>query len=79
MAFHHIPVLLNEVLTLLEPERGGVFVDGTLGGGGHASAVLERLGQNGRLIGIDRDREALAAAAACALWRAVYRVAREFF
>lgn len=61
-AFRHIPVLLDETLTLLYPERGGVFVDGTLGGGGHAEAVLERLPADGRLIGIDRDEEALAAA-----------------
>ncbi len=49
-------------MTLLAPSRGGVFVDGTLGGGGHAEAVLRRLPEKGRLIGIDRDREALAAA-----------------
>ena len=61
-AFRHIPVLLDETLTLLYPERGGVFVDGTLGGGGHAEAVLQRLPADGRLIGIDRDEEALAAA-----------------
>jgi 16S rRNA (cytosine1402-N4)-methyltransferase len=61
-AFRHIPVLLDEALTLLYPERGGVFVDGTLGGGGHAEAVLRRLPESGRLIGIDRDEEALCAA-----------------
>ena len=64
MEFHHIPVLLDEVLALLAPQRGGVFVDGTLGGGGHAEAVLERLPQAGRLVGVDRDRAALAAAGA---------------
>ena len=64
MEFHHIPVLLDEVIALLLPGRGGVFVDGTLGGGGHAEAVLERLPETGRLIGIDRDGEALAAASA---------------
>lgn len=61
MICYHTPVLYREVLEYLEPERGGVFVDGTLGGGGHASLVLERLPEGGRLIGIDRDREALAA------------------
>ena len=60
--FTHIPVLLNEVLTLLSPERGGTFVDGTLGGGGHGEAVLARLPETGRLIGIDRDMDAIIAA-----------------
>ena len=60
--FSHIPVLLNETLALLAPERGGIFVDGTLGGGGHSEAVLTRLGQADRLIGIDRDWEAVHAA-----------------
>ncbi|MCE5188487.1 MAG: 16S rRNA (cytosine(1402)-N(4))-methyltransferase RsmH [Eubacteriales bacterium] len=60
--FQHIPVLLGEVLELLAPERGGTFIDGTLGGGGHAEAVLSRLPQSGRLIGIDRDWEAVHAA-----------------
>lgn len=62
--FSHIPVLLPEVLELLNPARGGVFVDGTLGGGGHAEAVLSLLPESGRLIGIDRDWEAVAAAEA---------------
>ena len=60
--FRHIPVLLDETLTLLAPERGGTFVDGTLGGGGHAEAVLARLPESGKLIGIDRDWEAVRAA-----------------
>ena len=55
-----MPVLLDEVLDHLEPERGGVFVDGTVGLGGHARAVLERGAT--RLIGIDRDSAALDAA-----------------
>lgn len=59
---YHIPIMLEEVLNLLEPERGGVFVDGTLGGGGHALAMLERLPAGSRLIGIDRDTDALSAA-----------------
>ncbi|MEL7609006.1 MAG: 16S rRNA (cytosine(1402)-N(4))-methyltransferase RsmH [Bacillota bacterium] len=60
--FAHTPVLLDKVLELLAPERGGVFVDGTLGGGGHAEAVLERLSPGSRLIGIDRDPAAIEAA-----------------
>lgn len=60
--FGHTPVLLERVIELLAPERTGVFVDGTLGGGGHAQAVLERLGSGSMLIGIDRDPAAIAAA-----------------
>ena len=60
--FHHVPIMVEEVLTLLQPERGGIFVDGTLGGGGHAEAVLKRLPKTGKLYGIDRDDDALAAA-----------------
>lgn len=57
---YHVPIMQDEVLTLLQPERGGLFVDGTLGGGGHAEAVLARLPQSGRLIGVDRDADAIA-------------------
>ena len=62
--FHHVPIMVSEVLSLLAPERGGVFVDGTLGGGGHAEAVLSAMPESGRLFGIDRDDEALRAASA---------------
>jgi 16S rRNA (cytosine1402-N4)-methyltransferase len=62
--FHHVPIMVSEVLTLLEPARGGIFVDGTLGGGGHAEAVLSAMPESGRLFGIDRDDEALRAAGA---------------
>ena len=62
--FHHVPIMVSEVLALLEPSRGGVFVDGTLGGGGHAEAVLSAMPESGRLFGIDRDDEALKAAGA---------------
>jgi 16S rRNA (cytosine1402-N4)-methyltransferase len=58
----HVPVLVREVVTLLRPERGGVFVDCTLGLGGHARALLEAGAT--RVIGIDRDRSALETAAA---------------
>jgi 16S rRNA (cytosine1402-N4)-methyltransferase len=57
----HVPVLLDEVVALLKPERGGFFVDATLGAGGHAEALLER-GPRIRLLGLDRDPDALAAA-----------------
>lgn len=56
---YHVPILVEPVLALLAPERGGVFVDGTLGGGGHAEAVLRRLPATGWLYGIDRDDDAL--------------------
>ena len=62
--FSHTPIMVSEVLSLLEPQRGGVFVDGTLGGGGHAEAVLSAMPENGRLFGIDRDSDALRAAGA---------------
>ena len=58
---YHAPVMVDEVLDLLRPERGGTFLDGTLGGGGHAQALLER-GPEARLIGVDRDPDALAEA-----------------
>jgi len=58
----HLPVLLREALDLLAPERGGLFVDATVGLGGHAEALLER-GPEARLLGIDRDPEALRRAA----------------
>ena len=60
--FHHVPIMVSEVLTLLEPSRGGIFADGTLGGGGHAEAVLSAMPETGRLFGIDRDDDALKAA-----------------
>ncbi len=62
MEFSHKSVLLKETIELLHIRPGGVYVDGTLGGGGHAEAVLRRLDGDGRLIGIDQDAEALDAA-----------------
>jgi 16S rRNA (cytosine1402-N4)-methyltransferase len=55
MALAHTPVLLDELLDLLQPQPGEVAFDATFGGGGHAEAVAERLGANGSLIACDRD------------------------
>jgi 16S rRNA (cytosine1402-N4)-methyltransferase len=60
-AIHHRPVMVEEVVTLLAPERGGLFVDCTVGLGGHAEALLSR-GGAARLLGLDRDPQALALA-----------------
>jgi 16S rRNA (cytosine1402-N4)-methyltransferase len=55
----HVPVLLNETLELLVKNPAGIYIDGTLGRGGHATEILRRLSPEGRLIGLDRDVEAL--------------------
>jgi len=60
--FNHIPVLPEEVLSALNLGRGGIYVDGTLGGGGHSKLILNALPKTGRLIGIDRDENAITAA-----------------
>ncbi len=58
----HVPVMLAEVLDGLAPQPGGVFVDGTLGGGGHTRALAERVGTGGTIICLDRDPAAVEAA-----------------
>src|SRR6185436_8225988 len=68
----HIPVLAGELIELLDPRPGAVAVDCTVGGGGHARLVADRIGPSGTLIGIDRDPLAeerfaeLAAEVSCA-------------
>ncbi|MGD2063244.1 MAG: 16S rRNA (cytosine(1402)-N(4))-methyltransferase RsmH [Nitrospirota bacterium] len=60
MASRHVPVLAEEVVQWLEPVPGSVLFDGTLGGGGHARALLNRAQGRGRLLAVDRDRDAWA-------------------
>lgn len=62
MEFKHEPVLLRECIRNLNIRPDGIYVDGTLGGGGHSEEICRRLDENGLLIGIDRDRDAIAAA-----------------
>ena len=62
MEFKHTSVLLEETIDNLEVKPDGVYVDGTLGGGGHAFHVCKNLGATGRFIGIDQDEDAIAAA-----------------
>ena len=62
MKFEHKSVLLNESIEGLKINPDGIYVDGTLGGAGHSIEILKRLSNNGRLIGIDRDTDAIQAA-----------------
>jgi len=62
MEFKHTSVLFHECMEGLDIKEDGIYVDGTLGGGGHSSGICERLGSEGLLIGIDRDDDALNAA-----------------
>ncbi len=62
MDFKHVSVLYDECIENLNIDPDGIYVDGTLGGGGHSSGICQRLSERGTLIGIDRDRDALNAA-----------------
>ena len=62
MAFEHTSVLLHETVDGLKVRPDGIYVDATLGGGGHASLVCSRLSSKGRLMGIDQDADAIEAA-----------------
>ncbi len=59
---YHVPIMAAEVVSLLACRPGGVYVDCTIGGGGHSREILDATGPDGKLIGIDRDREAIAEA-----------------
>ncbi|ARU95155.1 16S rRNA (cytosine(1402)-N(4))-methyltransferase RsmH [Tatumella citrea] len=61
--FKHTTVLLDEAVNGLNLQEDGIYIDGTFGRGGHSRLILSRLGKNGRLIAIDRDPQAIAAAA----------------
>jgi 16S rRNA (cytosine1402-N4)-methyltransferase len=61
MSTYHEPVLAEETLAMLMTDRDGTYVDGTVGGGGHAEMICEHLGPRGRLIGIDADADAIEA------------------
>ncbi len=61
MEFKHKPIMLKEVIDNLNIKENGVYVDGTLGGAGHSEEILKHLSNEGLLIGIDRDKEALEA------------------
>ena len=57
---YHIPALLNETINGLSIKSDGIYADVTFGGGGHSRAILSTLGENGRLLGLDRDSDAMA-------------------
>ena len=61
MEFKHISIMLDQVIEGLNIQPNGIYVDGTLGGAGHSSEICKHL-DGGRLIGIDQDRDAIAAA-----------------
>lgn len=57
---YHIPALLPQTLESLDIKPDGIYIDATFGGGGHSRAILERLGENGRLLGFDQDLDAIS-------------------
>lgn len=61
MEFKHEPIMLEDCIENMKIKPDGIYVDGTIGGAGHSSKIVEKLNENGILIGIDRDKEALSA------------------
>lgn len=59
MDYHHVPILLNKAIEMLAPKPGGVYVDATLGGGGHFRELLKKANYEGTFIGIDQDETAI--------------------
>jgi len=59
MNYHHVPILLNKVIEILNPTPGGVYVDATLGGGGHFKEIIKQAKNKGTFIGIDQDEAAI--------------------
>lgn len=59
MSYIHVPVLLNEVIDLLSPKKGGVYMDATLGGGGYTSNIAGQVGEEGKVLAIDADTAAI--------------------
>ena len=70
-AEYHTPVMVNEVCEVLVTDPGGVYIDGTLGGGGHSNALVERLSLGGRVLAVDRDPEVCACVCVCMVWSGV--------
>jgi len=62
LEFNHKPVMLSECIEGLNIKKGGIYVDGTMGGAGHSYEIIKRIGTDGLLIGIDRDEEAICVA-----------------
>lgn len=60
MDFKHISAMPREVMDAIDPKPGGIYVDGTLGGGGHSALIIERIMPGGRFVGVDQDADAIA-------------------
>ena len=59
-SIQHLPIMINEVILALNIKRDGIYVDGTLGKGGHSKSIIKKLSDKGLLIGIDRDEQSIS-------------------